>query len=85
MAGQRKYRNVLIAGRNIVLHTCNILVCVLAILSQILKEDKVPGLLRLNILSFTGAKSSRVLLYNFMLAILVLVLDCGHSDKTWRC
>ena len=34
---------------------------VLAILSQILKEDKVPGLLSLNIMSFTGAKNSTVL------------------------
>ena len=38
-----------------------VLLCVLAILSQIFKEDKVPGLLSLNILSFTGAKISKVL------------------------
>ena len=44
-----------------------VLLCVLAILSQIFKEDKVPGLLSLNIMSFTGAKNSKVLFYNIML------------------
>ena len=60
-----------------------ILLFVLAILSQILKEDLVPGLLSLNILSFTGAEHSIVLFYNFMLA--TIMLDCGHSNKTQMC
>ena len=61
---------------------CIMVVCVLAILSQILKEGKVPGLLSLNILSFTGAEHS-IVCYNFMLA--TVMLDCGQSDKTQMC